>query len=57
MHVERTFLQDRVDEEICIELPDEELPGVHRKAVQDIAQNKVRFLSVAECCEGELEGT
>ena len=33
------------------------LSGVHRKAVQDIAQNKVSFLSVAECCDGELEDT
>ena len=29
-----------------IELPDEEVPGVHRKADQDVAQNKVSSVSV-----------
>ena len=46
MDVERTFLEDNVDEEIYIELPDQEVPGVHGNADEDVAQNKV---SSAEC--------
>ena len=35
MDVKRAFLEDNVDEEIYIELPDsEEVPGVHRNADQ-----------------------
>ena len=36
MDVKRTFLEGNVDEEIYIELPDEDVPGVHRNADQSV---------------------